>query len=247
MSEPAEGLPSYAVIRFHLVSLFSLRAVTTNAFTARTLLCPTPAALKMALLSRLIERDGISHTPDEILALAQDHLAWLAPLRVAWFAPSVLAVSAVTMTVLKDDNGKTPLIRSVGMREYVHFDEPFGLAIGPVPQDRQLDLVYAIEALRALGVAESLVQPVAPPTWHHDAPAGFVWLTTTATDGGLPEGEVCMLDDLGRAPNFERLSVYRPAEARYVPRLGDDRVRHLVNLPLRQRRQSLNGRIVERQ
>ena len=43
------------------------------------------------------------------------------------------------MTILKEDNGKTPLIRSVGMREYAHFEQPFGLALGPVIDDEQRD------------------------------------------------------------------------------------------------------------
>lgn len=229
----------YAVAQFHLVSMFSSRAVTTNAFAARTVVCPAPAALKLGLLSKLIERDGP--------ARAQEHLDWLAPLAVAWSPPALLAVSAVTMTVLKDDNAKTPLVRSVGTREYVHYDEPFGLAIGDVPAERHDDLSYAFEVLRALGVAESLVQPVAPPTWEGGIPAGYTLLTDAAAQIPSDAGdEVCVLDDLGFAPRFERLSVYRPNDARLVPRLGEDRERTIVVLPLRQRQTSLKGRILER-
>lgn len=238
----------YATLRFHLVNLFSLRAVTTNAFTARTLLCPTPASLKLSLLAHLIERDAAGRTPDEIASLAQQHLDWLAPLRVAWSPPALLAVSAVTISVLKDDNGKTPLIRSVGMREYAHFDQPFSLTFGPVSDSaRQADLADALRRLRRLGVAESLVQPLAPPQWTDVPPQGFVWLTEPTDQRALaPTGEPCVLDDLGRAPRFERLSVYRPNEADYVPRLGEDRLRHIVVLPLRQRRQSLDTRVLTR-
>jgi len=246
----------YAVVRFHLVNLFSVRAVTTNAFTARTLVCPTPAGLKLGLLSKLIERDGVGR--------AQEHLEWLAPLRVGWEPPPLLAVSAATMTVLKDDSGRTPLIRSVGMREYAHYDEPFGLTLGPiVSAERRADAAFALANLRALGIAESFVQPLAPPTWRDEAPGGVVWLTSElrgeARDGAggqaggdargearadatNRDGEAALLDDLGSAPSFERLSIYRPNERAYVPRLGEDRRRTIVVLPLRQRRQSLHGR-----
>src|SRR5690348_15077391 len=231
----------FAVAWFHLVSLFSLRAVTTNAFTARTLLCPTPAALKLGLLSRLLERDAVGQEYQQ----AQEHLEWLAPLRVAWAPPPLLAVSAATMTVLKDNNGNTPLLRSVGLRAYAHYDHPFGLALGPVPPARRADLAWALEALRSLGVAESLVQPLAPPLWRDAPPAGFVWLTQAAGEGSgtTIQGEACMLDDLGSAPAFARLSVYRPNDKDSVPRLGEDRRRVIVVLPLRQRRYSLNGRV----
>ena len=52
----------YATVELQLVNLFSLRAAPTNAFTARTLPCPTPAALKLALLAKLIERDAPGRT-----------------------------------------------------------------------------------------------------------------------------------------------------------------------------------------
>ena len=240
----------YAIVRFHLVNLFSLRTAPTNAFTARTLPCPTPAALKLALLAKLIERDAPGQTPEAIAALAQRHLDWLAPLRVGWDAPPLLAISAATMTILKDDNGKTPLIRSVGMREYAHFAGSFGLAMGPVVEAAQrADLGDALLRLRALGVAESLAQPLAPPDWQTEAPSGVVWLTEGLEPGGNASqtvGESYVLDDLGRAPSFERLSLYRPIEAAFTPRLGLDRRRVIVTLPLRRWRQDLSGRVLKR-
>lgn len=241
----------YATITFSLVNLFSLRAATTNAFTARTLPCPTPAAVKLALLAKLIERDAPGQSAEEIAAGAQRHLDWLAPLRVGWDAPPVLTISAATMTILKEDNGKTPLIRSVGMREYAHFEQSFRLAIGPIIDDaRRADLTDALLRLRALGVAESLIQPMRPPDWSADTPTGFTWLTESAPSGpaspGGQVGEAYVLDDLGRAPSFARLSLYRPIEASATPRLGEDRRRVIVALPLRQRRQNLAGRTLER-
>lgn len=238
----------YATIEIALVNLFSLRAAMTNAFTARTLPCPTPATLKLALLAKLIERDAPGHSPDEIAALGQRHLDWLAPLRVGWAAPPRLAISAATMTILKEDNGKTPLIRSVGIREYVHFDQPFGLALGSVTAERRrADLADALLRLRALGVAESLIQPKGPPQWHAEAPSGFTWLTDDVVDAAAyRDHEVYLLDDLGSSPSFARLSLYRPIEAAYTPRLGEDRRRIIVSLPLRQRRQGLAGRTLER-
>jgi hypothetical protein len=240
----------YATVRLHLVNLFSLRAAPTNAFTARTLPCPTPAAIKLALLAKLIERDAPGRTAEDIVALAQRHLDWLAPLRVGWDAPQRLAISAVTMTILKEDNGKTPLIRSVGMREYAHYEQPFRLALGPLTDNaHQTDLADALTRLRALGVAESLVQMLDLPAWQSDPPEGFTWLTENATrDAGATReaGEAYVLDDLGRAPSFERLSLYRPVEASYTPRLGEDRRGVIVSLPLRLRRNDLSGRVLER-
>ncbi len=232
----------HAVIRYHVPSLFSARALASNAFSARTLLCPTPAMVKMGLLATLLRRDGA--------AQAQHHLDWLAPVKVAWAPAPVMAVSAATIRVWKEEtkNDKdrislSPLKLSVGLREYVHMEESFGIALLDLPEEHRDDLAYGLTHLRALGNAESMVQPLGPVEWLDELPAGFVGLSA-------PEemaGEIAaVLDDLGSAPRFERLSVYRPNGGAAVPRLGDDRVRVLLRLPLRVRRRLADSYIVER-
>src|SRR5262249_41427997 len=124
---------------------------------------------------------------------------------------------------------------------------PFGIALGPlIADDRRSDMDFALARLRALGVAESLVQPLEPPAWRDAVPDGFTWLTDDAGAGLAGATEVNVLDDLGSAPSFARLSVYRLHERDVIPRLGEDRRRRVVMLPLRQRRAALSGRTLER-
>src|SRR4051812_3768866 len=128
----------HAVLDVHCPTLFSMRQLGANSMAARTLPCPTPAALKMAVLSALLWRDGEG--------VADEHLGWLARLGVAWRSPARLGISACTVHVLKDwtpskKKGHPPapgvLEHSVGMREYVSFSEPFGLALLDVPDERR--------------------------------------------------------------------------------------------------------------
>ena len=224
----------HALVTYSVPSLFSLRMLQANAHAARTLVCPTPAGVNMGLLSTLIRRDGPLR--------AQEHLDWLAPLGVAWSPPQRLAVTAVTVRIWKDTAGET-LTSSVGMREYAHLPGTCGLALLDVPDERQADLEYALARLRALGNAESLIQPSAPARWADGVPPDFVILTD---DDGGRGGYVCVLDDLGSAPSFERLSVYRPVGRGNLPRLGEERRRLLIRLPLRVARRSTDGYVVER-
>jgi hypothetical protein len=226
----------HALIEFQAATLFSFRSITANAFAARTLPCPTPAGIKMALLAGLVGRDGAER--------GQEHLDWLAPLGVAWRPPARLVITAATVRVWKADAADKPLMMQAGMREYVHLGGPFGLALLDVPEARHEDLAWAAARLRALGNAESLVQPLAPPAWRADLPPGYVLLTADAESGGAGEVTV-VLDDLGPRPSFARLSVYRPAGRDTLPRLGDDRVRRLVTLPLRAGRWSADGVVLE--
>lgn len=224
----------HGIVDLHVVSLFSWRALTVNAFSARTLLCPSPAGIKLALLSHLLWRDG----PES----ADDHLSWLAPLGVAWRPPRLIAVTPETVRIYKGAGATPTLDASVGMREYLHQTDSFGLALLDVPDGRCDDLSYAVGQLRALGVAESLVQPLGPVTWVSTLEAGYCVLTREDRRG---EGVAVVLDDLGREPSFTRLSVYRPAESRFVPRLGEDRRRLLVTLPLKRRGSLIRGAAYE--
>lgn len=238
-------------VEYQVVSLFSFRAITNSAFAARTLLCPTPAGVKLGLLAGLLRRDG----PED--GRAQALLDWLAPLGVAWRPPATIAVTAATMKIWKSGEKRgAPLVPSVGMREYAHMAEPFGLALLGVPPARRADADFALSALRALGAADSLVQPLAPPLWEEDdaLPPGYTLLTpgkpaaASAPGGGAlpPDAATVLLDDLGPTPRFERLSAYRDPDPATIPELGRDRVRHLVTLPLRVRRWTVLGPVWER-
>lgn len=224
----------HALLDVHVVSLFSFRTLTSNAFAARTLVCPTPAGVKMAMLSALLVRDGAKE--------GQRHLDWLAPLGVAWRPPPLVATSQVTVRVYKSDAVGKPLTMQVGMREYAHMTQPFGLAVLDVPDERRADAEHALCRLRALGTADSLVQPLAPPTWSGALPPEYALLTAERSDpGGLP----CVLDDLGPSPRFERLSAYRAVGRDSTAMLGEDRRRLLLTLPMRVRRRRPNGMVLE--
>jgi hypothetical protein len=229
-----QGEPLHALVDFHVVGLFSFRALTSNAFAARTLVCPTPAGVKMAMLAALLRRDGAE--------AGQTHVDWLAPLGVAWRPPPTIATSQVTVRVYKADAVGKPLTMQVGMREYAHMEHPFGLAILDVPDQRRADVEHALGHLRALGTTDSLVQPLAPPVWCDAVPAGFALLTG---EHNRPDELPCVVDDFGPRARFERLSAYRAVGRDATPVLGEDRRRLLLTLPLRVRRRRLDGVVLE--
>lgn len=226
----------YAVTLFQAVSLLSFRMLHVNAFSARTLPCPTPATIKLGLLAKLLERDGPAPAPE--------HLDWLAPLDVWWLPPPAIAVSAANVRIYKADAADKPLTPSKGLREYVSFGGPFSLALGPAPAARAGDLAFALGQLRALGTAESLVQPLAPPTWQEQPPPDHTPLTTEQSDQTV--GFAVVLDDLGDAPSWGRLNVYRAPGRRSIPQIGPDRVRRIVTLPLEVVQWSQNGYVLAR-
>src|SRR5207248_4311942 len=135
------------------------------SMAARALVCPTPAALKIAVLSALIWRDGAE--------AAGAHLAWLAPLGVAFRPSPRAAVSAVTVRVWKSEDPNELRTPTVGLREYVSLSEAFGLALLDVPEDRRAEADHGLTHLAALGTRDSLVQVLGPPDWVDTLPPGF--------------------------------------------------------------------------
>jgi hypothetical protein len=253
-----------AVVEMEIVSLFSLRDPTTNAHFARTLLCPSPAAIKMALLSALLWKDGTEPVQEDpgaavwsgqappFAATGQAHLNWLKDLDIAWRPPPMIAVTEVTTRILKGDENTIgsptkpgqPFERTVSMREYAHADRPFALAFIGIPTKRWDDFVYAVSCIRHLGVAESLVQPVAPPCRVGELPEGFVLLTKEHAESA-PGSVARVIDDLGDDPEFERLSPFSPLEDQFLPRIGRERIRRVIALPLRVARRTTSGYTVE--
>lgn len=232
---------SICLADYHLAALFSWRQVHANAHAARTLPCPTPAGVKLALLAALVRRDGP--------ARAEEHLGWLASLGVAWRPPGLLAFSTVTVRVWKGDEnvsrGTESLTMNAAMREYVHWAGSLGLAVVGAPAQRRSDLVEALALIPALGTADSFVQLVTPPKFIDDLPSEYVRLDAGAPESPVGDG-VFVLDDLGDAPEWERLSIFRPPQREFLPRLGYERKRRIVALPLRFRRREPGGYILER-
>lgn len=259
-----EAGTTIATVEMEIVSLFSLRDPATNAHVARTLLCPSPAAVKMAILSALLRRVGTERGKEDLgvavrnghvapfEATGNEHLRWLKNLGIAWRPPPMIAVTEVTTRVLKGDGNTMgsatkpgqPFVRTVSMREYAHADHPFALAFIGILAAHWDDFIYAVSCIRHLGTMESLVQPLAPPQRVDKVPEDFVLLTEEHA-AGAPDSVAQIIDDLGGDPEFQRLSPFSPLGDEFLPRIGFERVRRVIALPLRVMRRTTNGYTVE--
>lgn len=230
----------WILAEYEMVALFSLKASTATGSGAKSLLVPTPYALKMALLDAACRTMGVQAAA-ELWPAVRD-----AP--VAVDPPARAVVTNLFAKVLKPRRGEVeagdmdagPFQRTIAFREYVCYAGTMGLGLHAGEE-----LVQPISGLLLqlcyLGKRGSFVQLLNPPTSHEELPSGFVAMN-------LPQdhfpftGVLQMLDDCAPSLTFDRANVYSQERVS----LGKERVlRHIV-LPYRIARSSKSFTLYER-
>lgn len=219
-------------------TFFSLKPASATSTGGKSLLCPTPFALKMALLDVAIRLYGVAEGEQLFPAIRQ--------LRLALKPPEQAVVNNTFTKILKPPKGKPevdpdlnltiPLINSIAFREYISFHGEMSLAFQGMPAE---ELTPLLLNLNYLGKRGGFIQLQGPPTtqdWSDDElkDSGYTLLTeSTAT---FPvDGLLQMLDDCGPKMTFDQVNIYNSGRGSTI-RLGTgkkDRQLHHVVLPYR--------------
>lgn len=222
----------WLVARYQPVGLFSLRPGETTATGGRSLLVPTPFAIRTALLDAAIRVWGVAQGPRAFEAIRA--------LRLALSPPPRAAVTGLLVKILKPEReaearGRA-MQQTVAFREYVHLEGTLGLALGGDPA-RLEEVAPLLFHITYLGKRGSFVQLLAPPerveTPDGRPPEGFIplvpWDQAASPEGppAFPLGHLQRLDDWGPGLTFEKVNVYAPDKIQ----VGRDRVRFDVVLP----------------
>ncbi|MBP1467336.1 hypothetical protein EYB53_016610 [Candidatus Chloroploca sp. M-50] len=228
----------YAV--YQPVALFSLKPAMATSSGGKTLLCPTPFALKMALLDAALRTQGLA-AGERLWPLIRD-------MRLQIALPSHIVVINTFTKIVRpkkggssDDNGSgllTPLGNTIAYREYVNYSGQFALALQPVQSKAApssiIDLLTQINYFGKRGGFVQLMQP--PKVYDNDdLPSDQKWVMLTEDQPAFQaSGTLQMLDDCGSKLSFEQVNIYSSKRIT----LGKDRLlRHIV-LPYRLERSS---------
>ena|SRR6266487_1263828 len=213
------------------ISLFSLCQSLSTSSGAKTLLVPTPFALKTALLDAAIR------------VLGKEQATLLFPtirdVQIAVRLPQQLVVINSFLKIVRpkkkgpsDDLGTglvTPLGSTIAYREFVSYDGALGLALSsrkgdPLPTE----IVQLFAQINYFGKRGSFVQLVEPPQLVDQLDEGWTLLTVEQQLFTV-DGTVQMLDDYGPSVTFERADI--TSGVRITP--GKDRVQRPIVLPCR--------------
>lgn len=191
-------------------TLFSLKPSWATSSGAKSLLLPTPYAVKMALLDVAARVDG--------LAQARAAWPWLRNLGLAVGLPDQIVVTNLFTKILKQRRNPAepgsadagPYQKTIAYREYVYHNGQMSLVVG-LPDDahaneRQVRLMRWLLNVNYLGKRGSLVQLRQPPAILRTLPDHTV-LTENPVRFPL-YGLAQQIDDCDEQMTFEQADIY---------------------------------------
>jgi len=232
---------SWLIAEYQPTALFSLKPAWATSSGGKSLLVPTPYAIKMALLDAACRTAGV--------AVAKEAWPWLRDLTVALRPPERVVVTNLFTRILKPRRTPAkpgtqhagPLGKTIGFREYVYFDGPLRVALGGTLTDPARLEGWLLQ-INYLGKRGGFVQLLGLPTPAETLPPGFIVVDGDPARSFLADGIIQQLDDCDASLTFEKANIYSGKNIR----LGKERVlRHIV-LPYRLVRSSKGFSFYER-
>ena len=249
----------WIIAEYQPTTLFSLRPYTSTTSGGKSLIVPTPFAVKMALLDVAIRTQGLDR--------GQMLFPALRDLQIAVRLPRWIVVNNSFTKVWRINDGvakqgkaekarliaearakhKWPYQASIGFREYVQFAGPLELAFQVTPPEELFQMMPPEELMRLLlqinylGKRGGFVQLLRRPETVESLPDDFSALTE-GVHGDFLLGMLQIVDDCGPELTFERTNIYSDEPIRP----GKDRIFHHVVLPYRPARSSRGFTLYER-
>jgi len=238
----------WMVASYAPTALFSLKSAAATSSGGKTLICPTPFAIKMALLDAALRTRG-QPEGKQLWPVIQN-------LRLKIALPNqVVVINTFTKIVRPKKNGPsdddgtglvTPLGSTIAYREYVSFGGTVSIAAQSSMGEHLPDaLAELFTHITYLGKRGSFLQLLARPTaiddGDLDATAGWVALTQDQASFTMG-GTLQMLDDCGPKMTFDHVDIYSGKRIT----LGKERIlRHIV-IPYQLTRSSRGFSLYER-
>lgn len=238
----------WVLAEYQPTALFSLRPATATSSGGKSLIVPTPFAIKMALLDATIRTQG--------LATAQMLFPAIQNLRIAIRPPRQIVINSTFTKILRLKEIKTkasekdaamaqaqadrqwPFQKTIAYREYVQFAGPLELACEGMEFALLLPLLLQVNYLGKRG---GFMQLQRTPRTEQMLPDGFTEVTASV-NGAFPLGTLQLVDDFGPTMTFEHADIYNSKGIR----LGKERVLHHIVLPYRVARSSRGFTLYER-
>jgi hypothetical protein len=215
----------WLIVEYEAASLFSLKLSSATASGGKTLLVPTPFAIKMALLDAACRIHGA--------IAAEKEWSQIRDLRIALRPAERVVVTNLFQKVLKPRRGEVdleapdagPFQKTIGYREYAQWVGPLGIAFEVDEQVQGNWLTDLLLNVNYLGKRGGFAQ-LLPPTRLADAlTPGFVEATNAQTAFAV-NGTLQVLDDCAPSLTFAKVNIYNKKA-----KIGKERVTRQIVLP----------------
>jgi len=203
------------VFRYASISLFSLKNSRATSTAGKTLLTPTPYAVKMAVLDAAL-RHGLIHSPGDLVR-------WLAAASVRIGVPQHACVTGTIQSVRQETRdverkrkpNSPPYRGTIAFREVVHLQGALGLAfdLKTCPPELVPLLLEAAPAINYFGKRGSFFQYLSGARQRALDPS-FTQPVAAIDSAASAEGQRTMLDEFGAGATFDALNSFAATEAR---------------------------------
>lgn len=219
----------WVVAEYEATSLFSLKPASATSSGGRTLLIPTPYAIKMAVLDVAIRTEGLS--------VVDAVMGWLAEATVAIRPPQQIVVNNTFIKVLRPRRNPAKegsadagyFQRTIAYREYAQLADHFEIALDVAHDTQAHALREYLMGINYLGKRGSFMQIQDVPHQVEALGSDFIVI-----DGAMPpefgfNSIMTQLDDTSAGITFEKVNIYSGKRIT----LGKDRLLKHVVLPYR--------------
>lgn len=239
----------WLIARYQPTSLFSLKHGDATSTGGKSLLVPTPFAIRMALLDVAIRTEGIAAGPQAFERIKS--------LRLAIRPPAHAAVTSTFVKILKPERDAEArgreMQQTIAFREYVHLAGELALAFGGQEETLAAIRPWLVQVNyfgKRGGFYQLLASPDAVTTEGDEPPAGFLAfpgydLLSGKPPAQFPLGLIQRVDEWGEPLRFEQADIYN-REAKTGISVGRERKRVDVILPYRMARSSRGLTLYER-
>lgn len=232
------------ITTYRLVSPISLKLSTATSTGGKSLLLPTPFAIKMALLEQALQDVGIG----------QVNTIWptICNARIAIAGPAQIIVNNTFTKIMKPVRGQPtpdldtglipPMNHSIGFREYVWWEGDCHIAIDLSPDISPAEAVAWQQRLTRIGYfgkRGGFVQALSAPTITETLAtattetADFTDLCAVPTSF-VVNGTLQVMDDCASNLSFEHVDIYSSKSLK----IGQDRILRNIVLPYQVERAS---------
>ncbi|MBN2386026.1 MAG: hypothetical protein JXB85_03335 [Anaerolineales bacterium] len=229
----------WLIAEYEAVTLFSLKLSTATSSGGKTLLVPTPYALKMALLDSACRTLGVKQ--------AESLWEQIRDLHVAIRPASKVVVTNLFQRILRPyknppkegtPDSLGPFQRTIGYREYAQLIGPMsvGLELSETQKETFVNLLLNINYFGKRG---GFMQLVKTPHVIEELPPQFVDATNQQISFSI-FGTLQVLDDCAPSLSFEKANIYSAVKLK-----DGDRIRRNVILPYRKTRSSKSFSLYE--
>jgi hypothetical protein len=207
-------------------TFFSLKPSNATSSGGKTLLTPTPYAVKMALLDATIRTQGIT--------AGKQAWEWIRALALAVHLPERAVVNNVFTRILKPTRSGTEVFgSSIGYREYVHFVGSMTLAFEIRDNAHTQQLNRLLPHITYFGKRGGFFQFLPPTQMAEGLPSAYTVFVEQPGAWHI-DSQLQHLDDSDPKMPFDRADIYSGKNIR----VGKERRVFLGMLPYRLRRSS---------